>query len=140
MLTLLAGSLAFVAIGVWIRGDHPVSGYASIIFFGACAAVSCVNLLPKSSYLTITHQEFTMCSMLRRRSIEWHHVSPFGIAWIGSRKMVGWDPAHEISTVGKATKAFSGYVSALPDTYGLDAEELAVLLNRLRDEHIAQCT
>jgi hypothetical protein len=32
----------------------------------------------------------------------------------------------------------SGYVSALPHTYGLRAEELAKLLNRLRDEQTAQ--
>jgi hypothetical protein len=31
-----------------------------------------------------------------------------------------------------------GYASAMPDTYGLKPEELAELLNRLRDEHTAQ--
>src|SRR5437588_1319158 len=128
MLLMLIGSLIFVAAGFWMLADHPVSGYASIIFFGLCAVVFCINLLPNSSYLRLTREGFTMCSTFRCRSIEWRHVSNFGVARIGTRKMVGWDPAHQISKMGKATKAFSGYVSALPDTYGLKAEELAELL------------
>lgn len=40
--------------------------------------------------------------------------------------------------LGKANKAICGYASALPDTYRMKAENLADLLNRLRDEHAAQ--
>jgi hypothetical protein len=138
MLLMLIGSLVFVAAGLWMLPEHPVSGYASIIFFGLCALVFCVNLLPNSSYLRLTREGFTICSTFRCRSIEWRHVGTFGVTRIGTKKMVGWDPADSVSKLGKANKAVCGYASALPDTYGLKAEELVQLLNRLRDEHNTQ--
>jgi hypothetical protein len=134
MLLMLVGSLMFVAAGFWMLDDHPVSGYASIIFFGLCAVVFCINLFPNSSYLRLTREGFTMCSMFRCRSIEWRHVSHFGISRIGLKKLVGWDPSHPVSSAGKATKAISGYVSALPDTYSLTPEELAELMNKAREQ------
>jgi hypothetical protein len=137
-LLMLGGSLAFVAAGFWLTLEQPLTGYLCVVFSGLCAVVFCVNSLPNSSYLRLTPEGFTMCSMFQCRSIEWRHVSKFGVSHIGTRKMVGWDPAHPISKVGKATKLLSGYVSALPDTYGLTAENLADLLNRLRDEHAVQ--
>lgn len=140
MLLMLLGSLMFVAVGLWMQADHPVSGYASIIFFGLCAVVSCVNLFPNSSYLRLTREGFTICSMFRCRSIEWRHVSNFGVTRIGTRKMVGWNPLHAPSKLGKTTKRMFCYVSALPETYGLSAEELAELMNRLRDDYTAPTT
>jgi hypothetical protein len=68
------------------------------------------------------------------------HVSHFGVARIGLKKLVGWDPTHEISSAGKATKAISRYVSALADTHRLTAEELAALMNRLREQATLQET
>jgi hypothetical protein len=138
MLLMLIISLAFVAAGLWMLSEHPVSSYASILFFGVCAVVFCTNLLPNSSYLRLTREGFTTCSTFRCRSFEWQHVGTFGVTRIGTRKMVGWDPAHSVSKLGKVNKAVCGYASALPDTYGLKAEELAHLLNRLRDEHSTQ--
>ena|SRR5438105_4100241 len=138
MLLMLVGSLVFVAAGLLFPTQYRALNLSMVIVFGLCAVVFCINLLPNSSYLSLTSEGFTICSTFRCRSIEWRHVSNFGVARIGTRKMVGCDPAHQISKMGKATKAFSGYVSALPDTYGLKAEELAELLNRLRDEHAVQ--
>jgi hypothetical protein len=138
MLLMLVGSLAFVAAGFWMLSDYRVSGYACIIFFGLCALAFCVNLLPNSSYLRLTREGFTICSTFRSRSIEWRHVGTFGVTRIGTRKMVGWDPSHPVSKLGKANRVMCGYASALPDTYGFKAEELAELLNRLRDEHTSQ--
>src|ERR1700687_4387625 len=90
-LFLLVASLAFVAAGVWLPTEHPVVNYLGIVFCGLGAVVFCVNLLPNSSYLRLTRGGFTMCSMFRCRSIEWGHVSEFGVTRIGTRKMVGWD-------------------------------------------------
>jgi len=134
MLLMLAGSLAFVATGLWLQPDHhSLSGYAVTIFFGLCAVVFCVNLLPNSSYLHVTREGFKLCSMFRSRLVRWPDVGRFGVTRIGMRKMVGWDPLHTVSKLGSANQAICGYAFALPDTYGLKAEELAELLNRIRD-------
>jgi hypothetical protein len=132
----LIGCLAFVAIALSI--DRSVIGYIAVVFFGLGAVVFAVQLHSNISYLRITYEGSTMCSLFRCYTIQWRYVSRFGVGHICLRKVVGWDPAHEISKAGKATKALSGYVSALPDMYGMRAEDLADLLNRLRDEYAAQ--
>ena len=137
MLLLLIVALAFVSAGLWLRPDHALSGYAAIAFFGLCAVVFAINLLPRSSYLQITSEGFEMCSMFRSRFIAWKDVGRFGVTRIGTRKMVGWDPLQPVSKLGKANQTLCGYAFALPDTYGLKAEELAELLNSVRDRHIA---
>jgi hypothetical protein len=134
-LLMLAGSLVFVAGGIWLLHDQPSTGYSGIAFFGLCAVVFCVQLLPNSSYLRLTAEGFTTCTLFRCHTVPWRHVRTFGVGRIGLKKVVGWDPAADLSGIVRATKAISGYASALPDTYGLRAEELAALLNRLRDEH-----
>ncbi len=130
------GCVAFVAIALSM--DHSLFAYVGVAFFGLGAVVFTMQLLPNSSYLRLTREGFTMCSLFRCHTIQWRHVSKFGVGRIYMKKVVGWNPAHEISKAGKATKALSGYVSALPDTYSLRAEELADLMNRLRDEYAAQ--
>jgi hypothetical protein len=73
--------------------------------------------------------------MFRSRSVAWREVNKFGVNRIGVRNIVGWDPSQTPSTVEKAATVLSGYASTLPETYGLTAEELAELLNRLREEN-----
>jgi hypothetical protein len=138
MLWMLLGSLLFVAAGFWMLSDGRVTAYLTIAFFGLCALVFGISLLPNSSYLRLAREGFTVCSMFRSRFIEWRHVGEFGVTRIGLKKMVGWDPSHSTSKLGRANKAMCGYASALPDTYGMKAEDLADLLNHLRDEHTAQ--
>ena len=135
---MLVGSLLFVAAGFWMLSDSPVTSYLSIVFFGLCTLVFGISLLPNSSYLRLAREGFTVCSMFRSRFIDWRHVGEFGVTRIGLKNMVGWNPSHSPSNLGKANKAMCGYASALPDTYGMKAEDLADLLNRLRDENTAQ--
>ena len=54
--------------------------------------------------------------------------------------MVAWNfTADYVASGGmcRASKAFSGYEAALPDTYGMKAQELADLLNELRRSYAA---
>jgi hypothetical protein len=67
--------------------------------------------------------------------VDWQSVSKFGVTEMGTRKMVGWDPVEAQSTAPTVTKGITGYASTLPDTYGLTAQQLAELLNQLRDEY-----
>jgi hypothetical protein len=135
---MVLGALAFVAIGFWVRRFDPAIGYLAMGFFGLCAVGIGLNLLPNSSYLRLTREGFTVCTMFKCRSIRWVDVGKFGVAHIGARKVVGWDPPQSPSTAEKAAAVMTGYGSILPDTYGLTTEELVNLLNRVRDEHAAQ--
>ena len=68
MLGLLAGSLAFVVgsifLIVFVKGDPEtlVAGIAGVLFFGACAVIGAVMLLPGAGSLTLDVQGFEVCS------------------------------------------------------------------------------
>jgi hypothetical protein len=138
MLLMLAGSLAFVAIGTQMTRDDPVMAYAGIVFFGLCALVAALNLHPRGSYLELGREGFVFASMFRRVFVPWGHVREFVPYKVQHTKMVGWNyvPSFTGSRGGrKLSVALAGVEAALPDTYGMKAEELASLLNQLLVEH-----
>jgi len=134
MLPLVLGALVFVALRVFVLKWEPSIGYLSIGFFGLCAVALGLNMLPNSSYLRLTNEGFTVYTMFKKRSVAWQGVSKFGVTSVAVRKIGGLDPSHAPSTAEQAATVISGYSSTLPETYGLTAEELAELLNRMREE------
>jgi hypothetical protein len=110
----------------------------SIIFFGLCASVGLIGLLPNSSYLTLTERGFLFASLFRKHFVPWSNVQSFVPVKIRLNSMVGWNysPAFGKSQRLRALNtAIAGVEAALPDTYGMPAEQLAKLMNQLRDTH-----
>jgi hypothetical protein len=60
--------------------------------------------------------------------------------WLLPREPVGWtySPGSEKSKrLRRVNTAIAGVEAALPDTYGMSVEQLAGLMNQLRDRHAA---
>jgi len=74
MALLAVGSGVFVSIGLWLLPREPSFALACIIFFGLCAAVGVVGLLPNSSYLRLTEQGFLFASLFRKHFVDWSDV------------------------------------------------------------------
>lgn len=149
MLALLAGSLAFVAGGilliVFVKDDPEavIAGIASVAFFGACAAIGAVMLLPGAANLTLDGGGFEVCSLFRRNRVAWPHAGRFTAATLslpgGNRKaMVGYDQDGLKGAGADFSRNAIGRNAALPDTYGLSVEELARLLTEWRERALAQ--
>lgn len=135
---MLAGSLAFVAIGTQMTRDDPLMAYAGIVFFGLCALVAAVNLHPNSSYLELSSEGFTFASLFRRSFVPWSHVREFIPYKMHHNAMVGWNYSSSFAgsaTGRKVSTALAGVEAALPDTYGMKATDLASLLNQLLAQH-----
>jgi hypothetical protein len=97
--------------------------------------VSVLQLHPKAAYLRLTAEGFTYCALFRKFSFLWNDISKFGVAVVSDREMVGWNFAEHYtrSRRGRALSTrLSGYESALPDTYGMTAKDLASLMETLR--------
>lgn len=77
---LLLGSLAFVAIGIWMGSEEGWIGHAIAAFFGLCAAVAAVQLLPGASSLRIDRDGFTCRSLFRSWSVRWDEVEAAALA------------------------------------------------------------
>ena len=133
---LLVGSGIFVWGGLWLRPEQPFLAYACIIFFGLCGLVALVGLFPNSSYLTLTERGFEFASLYRKHFVSWSDVESFLPIKIQSRRMVGWNYSPGFSKsqrIRRVNTARAGAEAALPDTYGMSAEQLADLMNQLRN-------
>ena len=149
MLALLAGSLAFVVGGilliVFVKDDPEAvaTGIACALFFGACAVVVAVMLLPGAGSLTLDAGGLEVCSFFRRNRIAWPQASRFTVATLslpgGNKKpMVGYDHDGLKGFGADFSRNAIGRNAALSDSYGLPLEELARLLTEWRERALAQ--
>lgn len=132
---LLTVSLLFVLAGWWMVLTGFWLGYLVIVFFGLCAIVFTLQFHPKAAYLLFDTDGFTYCSLFRAHTVRWEHVREFGIIRIASNPMVAWNFTRTYRDSGKSralSKSLSGYEAALPDTYGLPAEDLLKQMETLR--------
>ncbi|HRE16496.1 MAG TPA: STM3941 family protein [Rhodocyclaceae bacterium] len=138
-LGLLVGSVLFVLGGLFLLDENPVIGYSGIAFFGLCALVFLVQLaLPNSSYLELTEDSFTYASLFKKTTVPWRDVAAFRVATISRNKMVGWtvSSTYDGPRTGLAiSNALTGTHGALPDTFGMKAEDLAELMNEFKYRH-----
>jgi len=137
MFFLIVVSLIFVAVSWWVARLGNTVGYVGVAFFGLGLVVFAIKLLPNSSYLRLTKEGFTVCSLFHCHTVPWPDTSEFGIADLGAKKMVAWNSslfAEKLPSLFKASQLISGYGCALPETYGLGAEKLCALLNSTRAE------
>ncbi|MDQ3713913.1 MAG: hypothetical protein M3388_17075 [Acidobacteriota bacterium] len=127
----LLGSLIFVVIGV-LTLEGTFVHWLIIGFFGLGSIVFALLLLPTASYLRLTPEGFTMCSLFRSHSYNWSEIEDFAVGKMANMETVIFD--HSLfyknqNTLRKTNKKFFGFEAGLPDTYGMSAEELANLMN-----------
>jgi hypothetical protein len=80
--------------------------------------------------------------MFRRESYLWEDVARFGVVLVGHRRKVGFHYAHTtaMSSPFRAavTTQLGGYEAALPSTFGMDPEDLALLMNEWRGRSVQE--
>ena len=127
-------SLLFCAATPLVMERNPFIAWLGLLFFGICGVISLVLVLvPGASYLRLTGEGFVVRALFRTRMIRWQDVSHFGVTTISMNVMVGYNFSR--SYVGqelgrKLSADVSGWEAALPDTSGMDAQELADLMNQ----------
>jgi hypothetical protein len=133
---MLLLSLLFVAGGIVSLDKDSMMGWVIIIFFGLCALVFILQLLPNTSYLKLTEEGFEVRSLFRSNMTKWSEVKGFRTGYISVNKTVTFDYTknHTKQQNGKKlAKALAGTEGALPDTYGMKASELARLMNEWKE-------
>jgi len=127
-------SLAFVVAGVFLISVGKPVGWLSVIFFGFGCVVSILYLLPNASYLRITPEGFTICTMYKQDTFNWADVTEFGVGRVVNKMvMFNFEPSYQRSTRLRNVNAkLTGFEAGLPDSYGLSHEALAGLLNQYK--------
>jgi hypothetical protein len=135
MILVLVVSLVFVFGGSLVARESVPKGIACMVFFGLCAAVAAINLLPGAAYLELSREHFTYCSLFRKRTVPFEQVREFLPFRVEHREKVGWNYVstyRDQAALRRIGAVIAGVEGALPDTYGMSAQELAALLNSLR--------
>lgn len=124
----------FTAGSIWISDVKPLIGYLCAGLFGSGLLIFIINLFPNSSYLELNQDGFTMCNLYRKSTTRWVDVEKFFVIEMSHNHMVAWNytKAYKNQKTGrKISKAMANAEAALPDTYGMKANELAELMNLL---------
>lgn len=139
-------SLAFVLLGVWFvrRGENfegfstawvVFVGWASLLFFGLCLLIAIIQLIPGSAQLRLTDEGFVVRQMFRDKHYSWRDVSRFRV-WkepASGQSSVVFDVTGDSGVLASTNRRLTGGAgTGLPDTYGLDAEELAGIMEDWR--------
>jgi len=131
---LFAISVLFVALGVWMVVSGESFGWYAIVFFAAGIVVAGWQLVVPAR-LTVTSTTIELVSMGKKWTLALSHCGPF-TTWKnpeGGHRLVVFDYVGDSNKLlNRLSRQISGASSALPDTYGLSAEELADVLNQAR--------
>jgi hypothetical protein len=131
--------VGFVAGGVWMIRDGEKMGWLCAGFFGLGIPVFLIQLLPKSSFLSVDEEGIEFCALFRTHKLKWSEISEFGICFVPGTRMVGFNYSADYPRARKAralSKALTGCEGALPDTYGFGVDELTQLLSAYHEERL----
>lgn len=141
LLLLLCGLVPLVIRYPWSSqgmANWSWTDWLMIAIVGACLLFALVNLVPGASYLRLESQGMVVRSFYRTHTTPWADIAGFGVMTLPrtDRELVGWNymPGRgKPSFLREFDFAAYGLEVALPDTYGMDAEDLAALLQSIRD-------
>jgi hypothetical protein len=140
----LLGCLFLIMLS-WALAFHPRAdaslhfwGWMGIVFFGLCAALAILQLIPGASFLRLDSTGFTVRSCWRDQFYPWADIEGFGVAkGTGSREWVGFNfipgSAWAVKTrMREFNRTQMGYEAMLPDSYGWSPANLAEALSQWR--------
>jgi hypothetical protein len=139
---MLVGGLVF-AIGSGFVALEPrqspsivAIAWLGVVFFGLGTLASAITLfIPAASGLTLDRDALVARSLFRTSRSAWKQSHGFTVCEVGPgrHRMVGYENTAVTGKLSDWNRQTYGRNCALPDTYGLSADDLAKLLNAWRD-------
>lgn len=145
-----AGMLALsivltVVCGLAFLDEPHVALAVGVLLFGAGIAIAVVQLLPGRASLRIAPEGLQVRGLMRGGSWSWNeleHFRAYDADQYGATRMVGFD-MRGLTPEGQSAfktiaRGMSGVDGALPDTYGMRADDLATLLEEARERYATE--
>jgi hypothetical protein len=140
-LIILLLALGFVAIAIFLGQDmDPVTRWGSGGFFAVCAAIAFPQMLGVGARLVLDREGFTCSTAFNSFRRSWRECSEFSAVQVGPDMTVGFSTAQDEAMhprMAALTRGLTGASGALPETYGVAAEEVADMMNRFRARALA---
>jgi hypothetical protein len=140
-LLLLAGCTLFSFGGVLMVRSGEIEGWFVLAVFGIGALVPLLVMIPGSGWLLLDEDGFEYRTLFKNRRAHWRDTSNFGAEKIppaNIRLVVYDDIGAKPGMNADLTVKFTGRNSALGDTYGFSAAELAHLMAQWRERAAAR--
>ena len=138
-LRTLVVSLVFVALGLVpsLQRNHPVIAWTSIVFFGAFALLTLLQLTWPAARgsLTLDADGFEISTFGRRHRRHWSDLEGFGTISIQDMPMISirYRPGYQGQRAArKFSASLSGVEGGLPDIFEVQGLQLAQLLEAWR--------
>ncbi len=128
----VVASIGFTAIGFWMIREGNILGWPVVLLSGAAILIFEIQLIQRSDYLRIDREGIYIGTIRDAdTTYRWEDISAFEAVSFYGNAMVAINHSNSYKKY-KAARLFNsyllGYDSLIPGTYGLKAEELAVLL------------
>jgi hypothetical protein len=135
-------NIVFVSIGVWQVSKGLWIGWLLVSFFGLGAIICATLLLPGAGKLTLDVDGFQTTSLFRGSRLHWTDVAGFKAHTMPFSRL-SKKVYFNVSTltgrpIAKLNVALFGRNSALADTYGLSADELACVMEYWRNRAVGE--
>ena len=140
LLGMLVVSAVFVVGGVFMVRAGQWVGWLSIVFFGLGMGVFALQLLPKSSYVRVGPDGFTVCTVFRTHSCRWSDVAAFKVGRVGTKEMVVFNFSPQYRGPRRLARLNVDVVGAeaavaVAGTWNIRMDQLADVLNRYRERY-----
>jgi hypothetical protein len=132
---IFAGCAVFAIAGQAMIRDGALTGWFVLIFFGLGTLLAALAMLPGAAALTLDATGFEVTSFYRRSRTRWQDATDFIATRIPPARLrfVLFNDAAHAGTLSRINAAMIGRNGAIPDTYGLRADDLAQLMAQWRD-------
>lgn len=134
-------SAGFVAIAIWLGDEmEPLTRWGSGGFFALCGLIAVPQMIGVGARLRLDREGFTCTTLFKSFRRTWVECSEFAPARVGPNLMVGFSTATDETNHPRGaalSRALTGISGALPDTFGMAADELAELMNIFRQRALA---
>ncbi len=131
----------FSAGGFAMIQDQATGGWYVLVVFGIGAAIAATIMFPGAGRLELDADGFACTSLFRRHRVSWRDASNFAAVKVppANITLVGFD---DVAVAHRPIAAINvklvGRNSALPDTFGLAADDLVRLMAEWRERALAQ--
>jgi hypothetical protein len=140
-LFLLAGCVTGAVGGYWMIQDGAPGGWYVLVVFGIGSVIPLIVLLPGAARLKLDRDGFTSTSLFKSHRVRWQDADNFEPVRVPPANLwlVGYD---DVTAAGRTIAAISveisGRNSALNDTYGFRADQLAAVMAQWRELALAK--
>jgi hypothetical protein len=129
-------AMGFVSIAIWLGQDmNALTRWGSGGFFALCGLIAVPQMIGVGARLRLDAEGFTCSTLFRSFRRTWAECSVFAPVRIGLTSMVGFSTqTDEARHPGGAAvaRSLTGHSGALPDTFGMSADDLSDLMNLFR--------